>query len=231
MEYYMIHCCNSRMWYVTKFLVPSMIQQGIPRDHIFIYQDKNNIGNLRAFVDSSNRLVSVCYKKGISGVWHLQDDVVLSKKFCETTNKYPAGIVCGFTCNYNENPKPGAFKLSETELWFSFPCIRIPTYILSRFARWANESLWQSKYFREWVMRNKGDDLIFQEWLYDQKDLADFTHVNLNPNVVDHIDTLIGGTVVNGQRDADFDTHSIFWNEQDVIEDLKIKLEEYKKIT
>ena len=48
MPKYLIHCCNDRMWYVKEFLIPSMIKQGISTDDIFIYQDKNKIGNFGA---------------------------------------------------------------------------------------------------------------------------------------------------------------------------------------
>jgi hypothetical protein len=96
-------------------------------------------------------------------------------------------------------------------MWFSFPCIRIPTNILTDFTTWANGNLWQSKYFKANVRRNKADDLIFREWLYDN--YPSMSHLNLAPNIVNHIDKYIGGTVCNKQRDPDYDTMSIFWED------------------
>ena len=99
MAYYMIHTCEKRLWYVKQFLLPDMLRQGIEQDHILIYRDKNGIGNLRAWVDSCNRLAYQSKKESIKNVWHLQDDVVISKKFKTVTELYENhDIVCGFTC-------------------------------------------------------------------------------------------------------------------------------------
>ena len=45
---YMIHACPQRMWYVTEFLVPSMLEQGIPEADITIWNDTEKRGNLAA---------------------------------------------------------------------------------------------------------------------------------------------------------------------------------------
>ena len=228
MPKYLIHCCNGRMWYVKDFLIPSMIKQGVSSDDILIYQDKNDIGNLRAFIDSCNKLVIQCRKNGIDGVWHLQDDVVICKDFAERTKQYDDGIVCGFTCLYDNKPTPGKFKIFEEKMWFSFPCIRIPTSILTDFVNWANANLWQSKFFNSCVRQNKNDDLVFREWLYDN--YFNESELNLAPNLVNHIDTLIGGSEINSQRDPEFNTMSVFWDDEKTITDLKKALDEYQNI-
>lgn len=224
----MIHCCPSRMWYVKDFIIPSMTEQGIPLDHILVYNDKNGIGNLHAFIDSCNTALQFSEQHNVNGIWHLQDDVILAKDFATRTNKYYGGLVCGFTCKYDQEPKVGVFRVADKEMWFSFPCIRIPTTILREFVKWANLKLWQSRYFREWVVRNKADDMVFREWLYSHPDMQGAMHLNLSPNLVNHVDDLIGGTVANRQRDKDFDTRSIFWDDDTMIEDLKKKIEAYK---
>lgn len=221
MAYYLIHACNQRMWYVKRHLLPSMVEQGIDPKHILIYQDKNSIGNLRAWIDSCNKLVVHATKLGAEGVWHLQDDVVISKNFKENTEKYDRGIVCGFTCNYRTTPVSGTFSIADEKMWFSFPCIRIPSDILEHFVCWANVNLWQSKYFKPCVHKNNADDLVFREWLYDN--YPDLQELNLAPNLVNHIDYLIDGSVVNSWRKTD--TTSMFWNEDDTIENLKKALE------
>lgn len=221
MAYYLIHACNQRMWYVKRHLLPSMIAQGIDSKHIFVYQDKNGIGNLRAWVDSCNKLVSQCSKNKIDGVWHLQDDVVICKDFKERTEQYDSGIVCGFTCGYDTEPVAGTFRLLDEKMWYSFPCIRIPTDILEHFVCWANTNLWQSKYFKPCVTRNNADDLVFKEWLYDN--YGDIEELNLAPNLVNHIDDLINGSVVNTSRKRS--TRSIFWEDDDVVEKLKQTLD------
>lgn len=231
MAYYIIHACNQRMWYVKDFLIPSMLEQGIPQSNILVYQDRNGIGNLRAWVDSCNKLVGMCKKQHIDAVWHLQDDICVSRDFKERTELIDlwgkdSEIVCGFTCAYDTMPIAGRFQAYEDKMWFSFPCIKIPTDILEAFVAWANTNLWQSKYFKSWVRRNKGDDLVFREWLIDSH--TETSILNLAPNLVNHIDDLIGGTVCNKQRDKEQNTRSIFWEDEELIKELENKLNEYK---
>ena len=212
MAYYLIHCCNKRFTYVKTYLIPTMLEQGIPADNIFVYRDYNEIGNLRAFVDSCNRLVTQCEKANISGVWHLQDDVIISEDFAKKTELYDNGIVCAFTCAYDKKPEEGYFQIFQGKMWYSFPCMRIPTNLLREFVDWANGNLWQSKYFRSLVKRNNSDDLVFKEWITDN--YPDMTHLNLAPNLVNHVDKYLGGSICNKHRDKEQDTMSIFWEDK-----------------
>ena len=219
MAYYLIHASNQRFWYVKEYLIPSMMLQGIPAQNIFVYRDYNEIGNLRAFIDSCNKASVQCQKKGIDGLWHLQDDVIISDEFAKQTQIYDNGLVCGFTCGYDKGKEDGYFKVCADKLWYSFPCIRIPTKILTEFVSWANVNLWQSKHFKSLVIRNKSDDLIFKEWLYDN--YPSMNHLNLAPNIVNHIDTYIGGTLCNKQRDPAANTMSVFWEDKGELEKLQ----------
>ena len=226
----MIHCCPKRLWYVRDFLLPSMLEQGIDGSHIFIYNDKNKIGNLRAWVDSCNRLAVLSKDKSIEHVWHLQDDVVISKNFKKVTEEYddvPIQLICGFTCCYDEKPLTGTHQLIEEKFWYSFPCIRISTKLTTEFANWANCNLWQSKHFASAVRRNNCDDLIFKEWLYDN--YGDLYEHNLCPNIVNHIDKWIGGSQCNQQRSDDQDTMSAFWEDSGELEKIEKELKAYKK--
>lgn len=226
MAYYMIHACENRLWYVRDFLLPSMIDQGINPDNILVYRDKNEIGNLRAWVDSCNRLSVQSRSKMIKNVWHLQDDVVISKDFKTITEQYENNeIVCGFTCGYDKEPQVGTFKLEEHKMWYSFPCINISTVLTTSFANWANGNLWQSQHFKGAVKRNNCDDLIFREWLYDNH--GSIEEINLAPNVVNHIDKWLGGSICNKQRDPDKDTMSIFWEDKGELSKLKKALDIY----
>ena len=226
MAYYLIHACNQRMWYVKRHLLPSLVAQGIDPKHILVYQDKNSIGNLRAWVDSCNKLVEHANKLGAEGVWHLQDDVVICKDFKERTEKYDSGIVCGFTCNYSLNYPIGYHTLLEEQMWFSFPCIRIPSDVLEHFVCWANVNLWQSKYFKPCIVRNNADDMVFREWLYDN--YPDVKHLNLAPNLVNHIVDLSSGSVVNISRNMN--TRALYWEDDEVIENLKKELAKQSNI-
>ena len=70
--------------------------------------------------------------------------------------------------------------------------------------------------------------LIFREWLYDN--YFNDSELNLAPNLVNHIDKLIGGTVCNTQRDEEQDTMSIFWEDDSIIDQLKKDLDNYSNI-
>lgn len=226
MAYYMIHTYPSRFWYVRDFLLPSMVKQGIQKDHILVYNDKNCIGNLRAWVDSCNRLAYQSKAAKIKNVWHLQDDVIISKDFKKLTEQYENyDIVCGFTCGYDNKPEAGVFKLEEHKMWYSFPCINISTALTTEFAKWANFNLWQSQHFREAVKRNNCDDLIFREWLYDN--YGQIEEINLDPNIVNHIDKWLGGSICNKQRDPEKDTFSIFWEDRGELDSIKKELDKY----
>lgn len=228
MSFYMVHTCESRFWYVRDFLLPSMLKQGIIQDHILVYRDKNKIGNLRAWVDSCNRLAVQSRYARIKNVWHLQDDVVISKNFKKITEEYDNNdIVCGFTCGYDVQPEAGTFPLEYHKMWYSFPCINISTQLTTEFANWANSNLWQSQHFREAVKRGNCDDLIFREWLYDTHGKTE--EINLDPNIVNHIDKWLGGSVCNQQRDPDKDTMSIFWEDKGELAELKKALAAYNK--
>jgi glutamate/tyrosine decarboxylase-like PLP-dependent enzyme len=41
-------------WYVDNYLIPSMLEQGIQREDILVYNDNAKLGNLRAFIASAD---------------------------------------------------------------------------------------------------------------------------------------------------------------------------------
>lgn len=47
MPNYLIHTMPKRKWYVENYLIPSMLEQGIKKDSITIYNDDNKAGNLK----------------------------------------------------------------------------------------------------------------------------------------------------------------------------------------
>ena len=97
----MIHATPERMWYVENFLQPSLREQGIEP---ILWNDKDHVGNLTAFLDSLSYCVDTMQSD--DRVWHLQDDVIIGRRFYqETHERYfqsePIGgrdIICGF-CN------------------------------------------------------------------------------------------------------------------------------------
>lgn len=212
---YMIHAVPKRMWYVTEFLIPSMVDQGIDRENISVYVDENKLGNLKACMEAFK---SVDNNK--HGTWHLQDDVLISRNFKEVTEKYDDGIVCGFCSIYDKNHLPG--KVSLKEMWFSFPCIRIPNKIANDCADWVLNKIIGNPIYKDFWKDGKNDDWAFRSYL--ENFYKRITAINLNPNIVEHIDYLIGGTSSGIERDKK--AVARFWQDRDLVIELKNKLED-----
>ena len=208
MAKYMIHAYPKRMPYVEQFLVPSMTEQGINKEDIYVYNDTKARGNLGAFVDSLKWITKNC--SGVDGVWHLQDDVIISHDFKEKTEQYDKGMVQGFKTEYDV----------DKILWYSFCCIRIPNKVIPKFLHWLNTDAVKEKKYRTMISYNKYDDALFQDWVYYH--YRDAT-IQLSPNIVDHVDWLIGGSLVNKQRDKDI-VRSVNWKDEYLVDELKEKL-------
>lgn len=224
---YMIHSCNNRQWYVDDFLVPSMLEQGISKDDIYVYQDKECDGNLVSWVISCHKAYEMW---GETNVWHLQDDVIISSKFKERTEeleKEPYKIICAFVTKYDDGRNPGVSS-ALNHMWYSFPCLRINSKLTKLFAEWVDIYVWRDNQFGYWVRHKKGDDLIFR--IYVESYFPNEPVLNLTPNLVDHIDYLLGGTTVNFARQSNGKLcRSIYWDENDLVLDLMDKLNEYKE--
>lgn len=218
---YMIHACPARLWYVNGYLLPSMLTQGIQRDDIVVWCDWDGVGNLQSFVESCR----FCGKQPGAGVWHLQDDVVISRHFARHTR---AGggerIVCGFCfpvsdpcVNFRGENIPTKF------IWYSFQCIYIPNTVAGEFAAWfQNEARHRDRY-REKVADRKHDDWFFREFLMEKH--PDGRVTNLAPNLVDHVDYLIGGTTLSPLR-ARKVNRAAYWEEPGLVEELEKQLKE-----
>lgn len=207
---YMIHAHPKRGWYVYKYLIPQMLEQGIRRNEIIVQMDDLDLGNLEAFITSLEELPA----EGTT--WHLQDDVLLSTRFASATkelSKEPI-VTCGFCGRYDENPQSGFVEPEKA--WYSFQCIMIPNEVAHRFLKWFN--LTGAHEHEEWFQAGKYDDSYFHEFLIKKKMPAR----NLSPNIVEHIDYLLGGSIANKKRKGALT--SLYWIEHDVTDKLKDRL-------
>ena len=205
MAKYLIHASTKRLWYVQEYLIPSMLEQGIVKNNISVYVDVNNEGCLES-----------CMKAFLSvpidndGTWHLQDDVIVCSDFKERIEELDSErIVCGF-CYENDDRKKFVGKVGVKHLWYSFPCIRIPN-------QYARE-------YSVWVKVQKNDDSMFDIYLQDYH--GDEQILNVVPNLVDHVDYLIGGSIVNNIR-PEKETHSMFFKDRFLIDELERKKVEF----
>lgn len=215
MAKYMIHACNKRIWYVEDYLIPSMIAQGIEGKDIVVYLDKANEGCLTSCVRSFDAL------RGISGgVWHLQDDVIISSSFRQQTEQHDSGIVCGY-CWDQDRAGECAGAVPVDKMWYSFPCIRIPNHIASGFVDWFKSFAVKDIGLQTLIRTEKYDDSLFMEYMAWHNQAEEV--LNLRPNIVDHIDYLIGGSVINRIR-ASKETHAKYFDEPELVDALKERL-------
>lgn len=243
MARYMIHACKQRLWYVNDYLMPSMIAQGISECDIILWLDKDNRGNLASFVDS----MEYCADDKSDGIWHIQDDVILCSDFKKRTEEHDTGLIAGFASYYDkdlcvikecinakiEKRAVNSNKISDviwgevvlSDMWLSFPCIRIPNRLAKDFIDWWLYSYVQLdlNVFEMCIKDNRHDDYLFRKFLRDTHPFM--KAYNVKPNLVNHIDYLLGGSLVNDRKGEQ--VVSLFWDEPELVTDLKNCLEEY----
>lgn len=222
MSKYLIHTMPKRKWYVDEFLIPSMIKQGIRIEDIFVYSDDKGEGNLRACMNA----FMLCKDKD-GAIWHLQDDIIISHDFKEITEKYDTendNIVCGFKSIYDGDTKSG--ETTVENMWFSFLCIRIPNKIASDCAEWVLNCIIDNPIYREWWEEGVNDDMLFRRYVCEHH--KNEKAYNLKPNIVDHIDYLIGGTVNSNARITVI--RSAYWTDEYLVNELRRELEKHAKL-
>ena len=222
MQRYVIHACPNRMWYVEEYLIPSMVKQGIPETEIRIWNDEDGKGNLM----SSMECFEECGKhKG--GCWHLQDDVIIAGDFAGRTKEDGAEVICGF-CHFNFESKDiskglGVDKIGRVkveDMWNSFPCIYVPNSIAADFAEWFFKRAMYRPHYERHIRERKHDDMFFRDYMRECHENE--TVINLVPALVDHIDWLLGGSVVNPMRGTN--SRAYHWKDERMIEKLKNNL-------
>lgn len=207
----MIHTMPKRLWYVEQYLIPSMLKQGIDQTDIMVYNDSDGEGNLRACINAFLQVPD-----NDEGTWHLQDDIVISSRFATVTDRNDNGIVCGFKSIYDGQTPAGMIPIKQ--MWFSFLCIRIPNKIARGCANWISKYIIGNPIYREWWEQGVNDDMLFRKYI--EQYYSDMTALNLNPNIVDHIDYLIGGTVNSNTREIT-KIRSKLWEEENIVKELE----------
>lgn len=212
---YMIHAAPPRMWYVEGYLVPSMLAQGIPEKDIEVWNDVDGKGNLQSCLAGFKKCGR---RKG--GTWHLQDDVIICRDFAKRTQGADDGLVAGFCCrNFESMIHSGAVPANG--MWYSFQCIYIPNRLAKGFVQWVEAGAGQITEYQVAIADGKHDDYLFRGYLRNEK--AGERAFNMSPNLVDHIDFLIGGTILNPQRNIRVN-RSFNFPDKDLVEQLAEKL-------
>lgn len=211
----LIHACPQRMGYVENFLLPELLKQGA--EEVEIWNDIDRRGNLLACMESFR-----C-REGDGGTWHIQDDVFPSHDFVARCLEHDEGIVNAFCCSQFGDDPAALGRVYAPSAWHSFQCIRIPDPLARECAAWVFSGKWQASPSAElpilWQLE-KGDDSFFHEFL--QMEHGGETVYNLAPNLVEHIDWLLGGSVLHSWRD--YLARADFFQDLNRLEDLKPKI-------
>ena len=212
MAKYLIHACPQRMWYVNEYLIPSMHNQGI--QNIDVICDEKGLGNLESFMQCFIAL------DGDDGIWHLNDDILIGRNFSKMTQEHDDGIVCGFSCW----PTTPSGYVKATEMWWSFPCIRIPNRIARECAEWFYSYAQTAFEYQQHVATKMEDDWFFKEFLSIK--YPEMIILQLEPSIVDHVDYLIGGSVLMGWK---IPHRAKFFNDKDLVKELELQLNKRKE--
>ena len=212
---YMIHEAPSRSWYVDKYLIPSMLEQGIEERDILRRCDTEGKGNLISCMES----FLWCGQNTNGATWHLQDDVVICKDFAERTRENNQGIVCGMVVkDWGPDYLKTGWQPVE-ELWYSFQCIRIPDKIAGECGDWFFTVAMKKndREYRNRILRKKHDDDFFRFFLLEKYPGIEI--FNTKPNLVNHIDYLLGGSLINSEREKKVN-HAAYWDDDKLLDDL-----------
>ena len=205
----LIHACPKRMWYVEGFLVPELERQGA--EEIGIFNDTEGLGNLKACM----KAFAGC--EGDGGTWHIQDDVLLCRDFVERCRAHDEGVVYGF-CNeqFTDDPlQTGTVNVEDA--WHSFQCVRIPDAYARECAAWLDGPGRTSGMYSIWIQSGKMDDDVFRTFLIDRHGRENVE--NLKPNLVEHVDWIVGGSVLHPWRG--YLARAYFWEDEDLVRELK----------
>lgn len=213
----MIHVCPQRMWYVEGFLKPSLLAQGIREDEIRVLCDVERRGNLWACAE---RLRQAGTMPG--GTWHLQDDVLICRDFAERARAEDHGIAWGFACQNFGDSRDYAGEVPAVFAWHSFQCVRLPNELAAEWVEWLEREAPNTQTYAEKISTGKCDDELLRFFLRDKH--GDMRVRNLSPCLVEHVDWLIGGTVLNPLRRLKLN-RAMCWEDEALVEELREALE------
>ena len=161
----------------------------------------------------------------IGGIYkHFKGHIYRVVKIGYDSEKYDDNIVCGICTAFDKGKLTGEVSTINM-LWYSFPCIRIPNSVARDCATWFyNEARFDGRY-TYFIQHKKDDDLLFRYYLVNHEP---FVAYNLTPNIVQHIDYLIGGSTLNADRIVK--TNAVYWTDEKSVHILEEKLKLREKL-
>ena len=240
----MIHACPERLWYVDRFLLPELREQGA--EEVRVWYDGTGRGNLLSCMEAFASLgtgedaspggaeedrglpqspPATAPSEREPDTWHLQDDVLLCRDFvrrAEELEEIP-GILCGFVSELGGPDCNLRGRVYVPDMWYSFPCIRIPDALARGCAEWFLSGAWRREADpAAFAMEaaGRGDDWFFREYMELRH--GGETALNLVPCLAEHVDWLLGGSIVSRWRGHP--TRAVYWEDEERVEELKRKL-------
>lgn len=215
----MIHAAPERMPYVSEFLRPRLEAQGF--QDVVVWEDYNGVGCRESYIQSFSTLPETGH------TWHLQDDVLPDRRFYSwATGEWAeySGMICGFGCGHYTHKDRFGFARNCEDMFYSFPCIRIPNKIAHEFVEWFNVHKETDINILEKLASGKYCDYFFK--LFVGNNERGIGIYNFYPNIVEHVDEYITGSLVNKQRS--YIAKAMQFEDTKALEDLKVWSKEFK---
>ena len=207
---YIIHACTDRLWYVENYIIPSMTAQGINASDIATVVDEHHLGELEMTMKS--------FLEQKYDAWHLQDDILISSKFKKVAESASDTIMCGYCSAYTEGKPAGLTQVAN--MWYSFPCIYIPRKYANEVGVWFYNKAYDRPEYQKWIEEKKYSDEFFRTFI--KRTYPDIKVNNVSPNIVEHVDWLIGGSIINNEKTEL--RRAKYWNEPDIVNELTKQL-------
>lgn len=218
----LIHAVPARMWYVRDFLVPQLRAQGAAADEVEIFLDDRKLGNLRACMEA------FAAREGDGGTWHIQDDVLPCRDFVRRCREMDdRDVVMGFCSEAFGDDPDLTGTVYVPDLWHSFQCVRIPDSWARECAAWVRSRAWEISPNPDLPVlwdAGKGDDSFFREYMMIVRGTG--TAYNAAPCLVDHVDFLLGGSVLSQWRETW--VRAALWYDDELVDELRERIRAYK---
>lgn len=193
---FVIHCVPKRRKWVDGYIIPELKKHN---QEYIVYEDTKGDGNLKSFTKSLDKVKNIP-----KGCWHIQDDIYFASDFFERIDNFPRDmLILGFTTADWCRGRFGTQSIRTA--WLSFQCLYIPTKYVRGFKDYLKEDYNSNKSL---IDAGCYDDTLFHKYL--MKHFKDDWCWNEKPNLVNHIDYLIGGTTL----DKEFKPHTaLYWDD------------------
>ncbi len=143
--------------------------------------------------------------------------MLLCRDFVERCREHDEGVVYGFCCEQFTDDPAQVGRVPVKDAWHSFQCVRIPDAWARECAAWLEGPGRTSGMYPIWIKSGKMDDDVFRTFLTDQH--GSETVENLRPNLVEHVDWIVGGSVLSPWRGYLARAH--FWDDEELVRELK----------